>query len=85
MFSKPPRGGVGGLCPPKKFFPLRVGEYDYPPPTPETTEQTNAVTGRRTTKRCFRFQVKEDTENQSNDYEIVDFMMKKFKGVFGWS
>ena len=30
-------------------------------------------------------QVKANTENQANDYEIVEFMVKKFKGVFGWS
>lgn len=30
-------------------------------------------------------EVKANAEMQSNEYEIVDFMMKKFKGVFGWS
>ena len=30
-------------------------------------------------------EVKANAEMQTNDYEIVDFMMKKFKGVFGWS
>ena len=28
--------------------------------------------------------VKADTELQSNDYEVVDFIVKKLKGVFGW-
>lgn len=28
--------------------------------------------------------VKEDTALRSNDYEIVDFILGKFKGVFGW-
>lgn len=30
-------------------------------------------------------EVKENTALQANDYEIVDFMVKRFKGVFGWS
>lgn len=29
--------------------------------------------------------VKHNPEYQSNDYEIVDFMMKKFKGIIGMS
>ena len=29
--------------------------------------------------------VKANTEMRSNDYEIVDFIWGKFKGVFGWS
>ncbi len=29
-------------------------------------------------------QVKENSDLQSNDYEIVDFIWRKFKGVFGW-
>ena len=28
--------------------------------------------------------VKADTELQSNDYEVVDFIYRKVKGVFGW-
>ena len=28
--------------------------------------------------------VKADTELRSNDYEIVDFIWRKFRGVFGW-
>ena len=28
--------------------------------------------------------VKENTDLQSNDYEIVDFAWRKFKGIFGW-
>ena len=30
-------------------------------------------------------EVKANAEHQSNDYEIVDFILKRFKGVFGWS
>ena len=30
-------------------------------------------------------QVKANADMRSNDYEIVDFMMRKFKGVFGWT
>ena len=30
-------------------------------------------------------EVKRNTALQSNEYEIVDFMWKKLRGVFGWS
>ena len=29
--------------------------------------------------------VKANADERGNEYEVVDFMMKKFKGVFGWS
>ena len=30
-------------------------------------------------------EVKANTDLQANDYEIVEFMVGKFKGIFGWS
>lgn len=30
-------------------------------------------------------EVKANMELQSNDYELVEFMVKKFKGIFGWT